>query len=236
MGRHVSGGGAASGGGGREERFVFAESAPAFARPAWARAMRVSGVGGGGGSRPDSRGGAGAYALDHFIPLPDDVQTLQIEVGAGGAAGDATTQSQAGGNTRLLMKGAVALHLGGGSSYRTGGKASGLRSLGQATYSGFTGNAITQYQLRDVASGSLEWMARRDAALFDGDPGWVSGDTWRDSDVRPASQNACTPFGGIYLVSGAGYVSLGYGYGGDTGSGRRDGGNGILYITFLGGN
>ena len=49
MGRYLTGSGAGSGGSMRSERHVITVNTPAIAVPAWAKLVKVSGVGAGGG-------------------------------------------------------------------------------------------------------------------------------------------------------------------------------------------
>ncbi|MBN8263043.1 MAG: hypothetical protein J0M21_00130 [Xanthomonadales bacterium] len=109
MGRYLTPNGGSAGGGARRQRHVITANTPALAVPAWAKAMRVHGVGAGGGGSVAfetvgavNAGGCGGIAAGAVLPLIG-VASIAIAIGAGGigkAAGSTGAGGQ-GGNTTI---------------------------------------------------------------------------------------------------------------------------------------
>lgn len=103
MGRYLTpSGGGAGGGGLRSQRHVLTASNAALPVPAWAKVMRVHGVGAGGGGSVDTEtvglvnaGACGGIAFGALMPLIG-VATIAVVIGPGGI-GKAAGSSGAGG-------------------------------------------------------------------------------------------------------------------------------------------
>lgn len=103
MGRYLTPSGAAGGGSGmRNQRHVLTASNAALPVPAWAKAMRVHGIGAGGGGSVAfetigavNAGGCGGIAAGAILPLIG-VATVAVVIGAGGV-GKAAGSTGAGG-------------------------------------------------------------------------------------------------------------------------------------------
>ena len=124
---------------------VFTSSGT-YAVPAWARRLRITGIGGGGGGgggnsgtnaanrQGGAGGGAGGRALEDF-DVAELGSSLTVTVGAGGSAGasvlnGAATAGGAGGDTTIADGGTVVLLAGGGGGGLLGGNGGG-GGLGQ---------------------------------------------------------------------------------------------------------
>lgn len=94
MGRYLTPSGAGAGGGSssmRNQRHVITANTPALPVPAWAKAMRVHGVGAGGGGSVEfetigavNSGGCGGIAAGAILPLIG-VATIAVTIGPGGS-------------------------------------------------------------------------------------------------------------------------------------------------------
>ena len=211
MGRYLTGTTAAGGGAGmRNERHVLTASNAALAVPSWAKAMRVSGVGAGGGGAVAfgtigavNAGGCGGIAHDAIFPLIG-VASLAIVIGAGGIGKAAGSSGQGGkGADTTLTFGAHVLTLEGAN-----GTSRGRAFIGPDP--GASGWSI------DSPSAGLM-------------PGYIAGQT----------NGAPSPWGGGGLYEpgevGDGGNATGYGAGGGGSHGGK-GGNGapgLLIIEFL---
>lgn len=184
--------------------------------PEWARngggILYFTGVGGGGGgasSGGNGSGGTGAEAHRHPVLLLSGTSTLNVTIGAGGAA------ASNGGTTVLSIGGVNVIELGGGEpGYGYGGRG-GLPKLFTLNYglqriiSG-TGSVNVSY-LSDLAADVIN-RAGTFLTLREGTRG-ASGTNPLNiySEVMSSSSSARTPssFGG-----GSGNTNYGYGYGG----------------------
>lgn len=239
----LSGGG---GGGGRSERIVCTASNPSIAVPSWARAVIISGCGGGGGgsgwnsggAHGGSPGSAAAYAVRHPLLIPQGASTMAVSIGAGGSGGAVAASGGDGGDTTLVWLGVTALRLrgglGGGVGSNNIGPVGGLPNLYDAEFplripssdmaTGVTYPGVLATMLKTHAAAAL-------GTLFAGMGGYRSSASGVTSNHNSSDGFTPCPFGGS---------GIGYGYGGrratspsgSEASGAA-GGPGILLLEFV---
>lgn len=217
----------------RRRSVVLTSSNSAVAIPEWVRdgkgILYVSGCGGGGGGRswPNS-GGSGAWALKHpFLMLGVTQTSLNVVIGAGGAAG------VAGGDTTLTVGGVQWLLLGGGGP---GGSFTGQGGAGGDVF--LFGTAIKQQSLNSSSdTATARTIAFAVAVAQDVRPlGTLSRGTQgvsssvdagvaQESAVIPAAtaSRTPTPFGGSTTTH------RNFGVGGAVG---QAGGPGLMILEF----
>lgn len=129
MGRYLTPSGGAGGSGTmRNLRHSITASNPALPVPAWAKMIRISGVGGGAGGNVNSLGGGGVQcgmgggiAHNAHMVIPAGTSTIALVIGAGGAGKAAGTDGAGadGGNTTVTV-GSMVMVLEGGKCNPSG--------------------------------------------------------------------------------------------------------------------
>ena len=138
MGRYISGSDQP-----RRQLVRLTASAPTQAIPSWATVVYISGCGGGGSGGLSSTtteegggGGSGGYATNLLARIPTGITTMNVTVGAGGAAVTSTIAAtgNSGGTTSIAMSGypTVTLTGGAGGTGAGSGGAAGRAFLGAA--------------------------------------------------------------------------------------------------------
>lgn len=210
MGRYLTPSGGSTGGA-RSQRHVITANTPALAVPAWAKAMRVHGVGAGGGGSVDygttgdvNSGACGGIAFGALMPLIG-VATVAVVIGAAGVgkAAGSTGNGGTGGNTTVTAGGLVLTLEGGGAIVK-----------GRA----YMGTVPPIFGYADYAAAAGLMPGYQNASPGDGSP---------------------SPFGGGGLAAtgagGDGGDATGYGAGGGGSHGGK-GGNGspgLVILEFL---